>query len=61
MIAMVVDDRTTVGDAIAIVDYLYYWTIGRKLLDFHVDVSSSGLRRNSIFGAVTPDPPKVKK
>lgn len=33
MIAMVVDDRTTVGDAIAVVDYLtYHWTVGGKFL-----------------------------
>ena len=43
MIAMVVDDRTTVGDAIAIVDYLlldYVSAISGKLLNFHVEVSS---------------------
>lgn len=41
MIAMVVDDRTTVGDAIGIVDSYYQLsTISGKLLNFHVEVSS---------------------
>ena len=36
---MVVDDRTTVGDAIAIVDYLLL-DYQRKVVNFHVEGSS---------------------